>query len=405
MHSGSGLPFRTALILALAALTGFGLKTAAQDGVDGGTPEISRPPATTSDPNIPETTQRIRVQSLLVTTPVTVVDSSGQLVYGLDQKDFQVFDDGVQQRIERFDVANEPIVAVVVVQTNQTVAPLLDQVRPVGPVLSSLMLGPNGRAAVISFADKVNLLQNFSNSSDELAKTLTSLEPWGTKERLNDALSQAISLLEKQPKSERRIIIAFSDGFDNGSETTKQEIVRRATGAEVTIYGLGFNPAEALIKSKPDDLPMSPLDANVARPAPPGMPATPTIEQQVYDTPIDGGAIGKAIDQTARSTLSRTPLADYAAYTGGVCYKHWSKNSLQNQLGEISTEVRNQYELAYVPDTLNQTGFHRIEIRVAEPGMKVRTRAGYFYAPKSAETGARLPGLAPPDASRPHLRP
>ena len=79
-----------------------------------------------------------------------------------------------------------------------------------------------------------------------------------------------------------------------------------------------------------------------------------------------------------RSELAKNLLQSYAGYTGGVFYSHWSKTAIQNQLDRISSEVRSQYEIAYVPSTLNQTGFHRIEVRVHQPGMKVRARAGYF---------------------------
>src|SRR6266542_232809 len=48
---------------------------------------------------------KIRVQSPIVTAPVTVIDSSGEFVYDLDEKDFQILDNGVPQRIQRFEPA------------------------------------------------------------------------------------------------------------------------------------------------------------------------------------------------------------------------------------------------------------------------------------------------------------
>jgi hypothetical protein len=53
---------------------------------------------------------------------------------------------------------------------------------------------------------------------------------------------------------------------------------------------------------------------------------------------------------------------------------------LQDQLDLIGDEVHSQYEIAYSPSTLAQNGFHRIEVEVEKPDLKLRARAGYFYS-------------------------
>jgi hypothetical protein len=144
------------------------------------------------------------------------------------------------------------------------------------------------------------------------------------------------------------------------------------------IYGLGFNPAEALLLQKPQATPQSPLDTNVTRPLPPGVAPTPTNSENVYGTPVPVVPIVIATGQIIRSALASSLLEFYAGYTGGVFQSHWSKKGLQEQLSKIASEVNSQYELAYVPDTLSRGGFHRIEVEVRRPGVKVRARAGYF---------------------------
>ena len=381
----AGHPLQSRVLLAiLAALAAVCSPLLAQDGVDGSAPVMTRPrKEMPPDTRLPSTAS-IRVESPLVTTPVTVLDASGEFVSDLDEKDFEVTDNGAPQRIVRFDTSLQPIALVVVVQTSNRVSEVLDQVHPLGPVFSGLMLGPKGEAAVVAYADQVNLLQDFSSGGDELERTLSSVKAWGDQARLNDALSQAISLLEKEPSTDRRVIVAFSDGFDKGSETQKAEVIRRAVNAGVTIYGLGFSRVEALLKKKPDDEPLGPLDNNVTRPGPPGEANTPTTQAQVYDTPIESVPILTAAGEAIKSELASSLLEAYAGYTGGVYYSHWKKNALENQLNRIASEVRSQYEIAYVPDTLGQIGFHRIQVRVAPPDLKVRTRAGYFNGGNSA---------------------
>ena len=105
---------------------------------------------------------------------------------------------------------------------------------------------------------------------------------------------------------------------------------------------------------------------------------TPSASGQVYQTPIPIVPIILASGEMIRSAMTKTLLEFYAGYTGGVYYSRWSKKNLQDDLNRIASEIHSQYELAYVPDTLNQLGFHRIQIQVRRPGVRVRTRAGYF---------------------------
>jgi len=383
---------RSALVclLILGVAAGIAVTVRAQEGVTGA-PPVYTPPREKE----PELTRRkeadIRVQSTLVTTPVTVIDESGEFIYDLREQEFEILDNGFPQRIERFENLARPIAAVIVVQTNERTRPLLDQVRPLGTVFSMLMLGPAGQVAVISYDDRVRQAQDFSDSNDLLNQTLEELKVQGEKARLNDALMRAIALLEKRPRTERRIIVAISDGFDSGSETSDDEVIRRATGSETTIYGLGFNPAQLLLAAKPRTPPPDPLDTNVTRPTPPGTVPTPSRSEGTYNAPIPIVDILAGTGRIIKSAVASSALEFYAGYTGGAFFSHWKKKTLEDQLSRIAAEINSQYEIAYVPASLNQPGFHRIEVHVQRPGVKVRARAGYFYQPPKPSQTAQTP--------------
>ena len=386
----SNSPFARLPLIALVIVTtcaGFAIsvpEARAQDSVTGGAPVFSKPKdQPPPSPDIAKEVTQLHSLSNLVTTPVVVINSSGEFVFDLNEKDFQILDNGVAQHIQSFETELNPLSLVIVVETNSTVAPLLDAIHPLASMFSSLLIGAQGHAAVIFYNDRVRVAQGFTNDSDRLEATLKDFTARGDGARLNDALSRAVSLLETRPKSERRVIIAFSDGFDSGSDTQKDEVVQRATTAEVAIYGLGFNPARALLDQKPVAPPDSPLDTNVTRPTPPGIPRTPTNSANVYSTPVPVIPIMIATGQIIRSAMASSLLEYYAGYTGGVFYSHWKDKVLQDQLNRIASEIQSQYELAYVPDALSQSGFHRIEVRVRRPGLKVRARAGYFLPEKS----------------------
>jgi VWFA-related protein len=192
-------------------------------------------------------------------------------------------------------------------------------------------------------------------------------------------LARAIGMLENQPKEERRVIVVFSDGHDLGSETRKEEVVQRAVNAGITIYGLGFSPTRALLARQPKAPPPNPLDVNMARPLPPNTAPTPTNAENTYEVPtLPVVPLLLATGEMVRSTIAKSALEFYAGYTGGVCYSHWSKNGVQEELNRIADEIHSQYEIAYVLHAPLEIGFHRIEVRVDRSGVKLRTRAGYF---------------------------
>jgi VWFA-related protein len=377
---GSLRPREACLLLAVVLLGAATVRPMrAQDKATGLPPVFS--PRQADDKPAPTAPRRpdIKVLSKLVITPVTVIDPDGEFVYDLTEKDFEVLDNGVPQHLESFESEARPVGLVIVIQTSRSVEALLDQVHPLGSVFSALLLGPKGQAAVLTFNDRVHVAQDFSDDGDQLATTLRRVAPEGVGSRLNDALMRGIALLERRPKTERRIIVAFSDGYDSGSETDTKEVIRRATGSEVTIYGLGFNPVQGLLSRRPELSAPGPLDTNVTRPLPPGGVPTPTASANVYDTPVPIVDIVTATGEVIRSALASSLLEYYAGYTGGVFYKHWKKKALEDQLSRIAMEIHSQYELAYVPDTLKQGGFHKIDVQVHRPGLKVRARAGYFY--------------------------
>lgn len=376
---------------AVAVLTGLAaLPGRAQSGVEGAAPVFQPKPQHKSAPaedqaqpadaeNIPQAPS-IRIQSILVTTPVTVIDHNGEFVSDLDENDFKVYDNGVQQQIQRFDIASEPIALVIVVQADDSVEPLLYQARELAPIFSDLLAGPDGRIGVIGFSDKVTLLQGFSSKPDQLESTLAGLAASGGKARLNDALMQAMQMLESCPRTERRLIVALSDGSDRGSDNNKAQVIYRASSDEVTIYGMRFSRTEAdLRKPPPEDHPPNPLNDIITLPTPPGTVPTSTNQGAVQGGSADPLALLGLASELIGSKLVKSPLDYYAQFTGGTSYSHWSTNKLEDQLERVGSEVHSQYEIAYKPTTLAGSGLHRIEVEVEQPGLRVRARDGYFY--------------------------
>jgi VWFA-related protein len=317
----------------------------------------------------------IHIQSPLVILPITVTDRTGNFVLTLKKTEFQVLDDDSPQKIESFSLRMEPVAAVIVVQTDAGVAPLLNAIHPLAILFSNLLLGPAGEAAVITYANKVRVIQSFSSDPATLERSLKVITASGGKARLDDALLRAIQMLANQTEAKRRIIIVCSDGFDSGSKTGRLEVIREATDGGVSIYGLRFDPTYEIWKQNDSTGPSQNAPNYGA------MSGNPS--EAMAGSSGGGDILAPAVIalELGRSALRRNALQQYAQFTGGVVYKHWKGQTLQDQLQKIALEINSQYTLTYVPNTLNKAGFHPIRVEVSKSGLEVRTRAGYFYAP------------------------
>lgn len=285
-----------------------------------------------------------------------------------------MWDDGVAQQITYFSAATEPVAAVILVQTSKEVAPMLPEIQPLGILLSEQLLGNSGEAAVATYADQSEVIQHFSSNPEALAGALRTIHAGGSKNaRLNDALERAIVMLSTQAKAQRRVVIAFSEGFDRGSVTTGAEVVRAASVANVTIYGIRFSPAATELREDGKS-----TLAQVFGPCPSALTGN---KAHPCNFAINLAPLAVLAAKTGSKELRRNLLGQYGGYTGGIVYTHWRDRAVQDQLQNIALAVNGQYDLAYVPTALNNTGFHSLKITVSAPGLRVRTRAGYFYAP------------------------
>jgi len=341
-------------------------------------------PAAAKQPEQPIDIPTIRSESRMVTTPVTVFDSGGQFVYDLQQDEFMVYDNGELQRIQQFGTELHPIALVVVVETNDTTSEMLDDIRPLGSMFSDMVVGKEGQAALITYSDHVDVLQGFTHNGDKFDSALRKLAGRGSGYHLDDALGRALGMLDnarREPghQEDRRVVIVFSDGYNIGSQMNKSEIVKRALNSDITIYGLGFKPYKGLW-SRPQREPGPDLTAmSMGYPSQPNTASTPFSQQQLFQTPVPVIPILLATGETVKSIVLKSSLEYFAYYSGGIYYAKWGKSTVQQTLNRVATEIHGQYELAYVPDNLKETGFHRIEVKVRRPGAKVRARAGYYY--------------------------
>jgi VWFA-related protein len=338
----------------------------------------------------------IKVQVALVTTPVTVRDSRGDMVHNLEAKDLRVTDQGIAQKISHFDLGGDPISLVILVETSSRIEPLAPEIRKTGILFTQTVMGPTGEAAVVGFNDSVDKLQDFTSSADQIESTITNLRAGTSGLKLFDAMAVGVEMLTSRPQASaekpgrRRVMLVLSEGVDEGSEKQLGEVLRQAQLANVTVYGVGLSTTRAEFQSKPNP-PQRPNLPVGSVPPPPGVPATPTYEDNYRYGGADLMAAVIWAVQHIHDKVKGNPLEVAAAATGGAQLSTFKDRSIENAIDEIGGELHSQYTLSYTPTDANMTGYHEIKVSVLRndaKNLKIRARPGYYLASPDASPAA-----------------
>ena len=366
--------------LALAGFVAFAPRAGAQ--ADPG-PIRVKPDA---KPEVPTGQQKnsIRVRVNEVTAPVTVRDTKGEMVLDLTQPNFHIFDNGVEQKIEQFDLGGDPLSIVLVIETSSHLEPMMPAIRRTGVIFSQTVMGLTSEAAVIGFDDRVDLLHKFTTDPDAIDHVFNTFRMGTMGTHLYDAMSRAVSLLDERPPVRRRIMVVLAEAQDDGSEHKLGEVLRQAQLANVTIYSIGLSTTMADLRAKPrDTVPQFGPPGTYPLPTPPGHPQTPELEREMMG--IDWTSLVVWLVKTGRNALGSNSLAIASQATGGLHLNTVKDRSIEKALDEIGGELHAQYTLAYHPPGEEPSGFHKIEVRVDRPGVTVRTRPGYYLAPPETD--------------------
>ncbi len=331
----------------------------------------------------------IKIQTVLVNTPVTVRNENGEMVHNLEETDFRISDNGALQKITHFNLGGDPISLVVVVEMSARISPILPQIRKSGILITQTVTGPTGEGAVVGFDDRVSTLLDFTSSPDAMEKVMSGL-PVGTPgTKLFDAMAKAVELLSARPEvsetelGHRRVMLVIAEAHDSGSEEKLGEVLRRAQLANITIYAVGISGMKADLKRKPEQ--KAPTRATpegtFGTPPPPGTIQTPTTDDNANTQAPSVLALAVWAVSHVKDQVTAHQLEIAAAATGGLHASAWKDRSIERVIDEMGGELHAQYTLTYTPSGENTDGYHQITVTVAkekERGLKVRARPGYY---------------------------
>jgi Ca-activated chloride channel homolog len=298
----------------------------------------------------------ISVNTTEVMLPVIVRDANGRFVNELKRGDFRVFEDGREQPLSDLALRQVPVDVVLMVDASSSVANNLDDFRRAVEGFAT-SLAPEDRISLIKFDDRVELLQDWTQSKFQLHRALNRISP-GMFTRFNDALLLAARDQFGSTRS-RRAVIVLTDGIDSGrGATTFDAALSALLEAQVTIYVISNTEIERATKRAELDALSGGTDAEVR------------FNQIRIDDLREGLRV---IDK------SEQRLEQLSSATGGRLYKPHSFLALDSTYAEVAEELRHQYALYYTPLNKARDGsFRRVRVETTNPACETHTRVGYF---------------------------
>jgi Ca-activated chloride channel family protein len=267
----------------------------------------------------------------LVSLNVTV--SEGQhFVTDLEQENFNVYEDGVQQNVTFFNKTNLPVALAVLLDTSASMDTKLPTAQEAA-IGFAKRLRKQDLAEVIDFDNRVSVLQPFTNSSQELEQAIRRTSAGGSTSLYNAvyiALKDLKKAVAKNAEEIRRqAIIVLSDGEDTSSLLPFEEVLDLAKRSETAIYTIGLR---------------------------------------------DNESGGSKLFKEAEFVLKQ-----FSQETGGRSFFPNQVSDLTNVYGQIADELSSQYTLGYSSKNPKKDGaWRRLVVRVNRPNNVARTKQGYF---------------------------
>jgi Ca-activated chloride channel family protein len=317
----------------------------------------------------------IRVNTTLVTIPVSVMDRDGRYVPNLQKDEFRIWEDGVEQEVAFFQSVDKPFSVVLMLDTSPSTQFRLEDIQDAAISFVN-QLRYDDKVMVVSFNDDIKVLTDFTTDRNKLQRAiLRSRTDDGT--RLYDAVDMVINQKLSRVQG-RKAIVLFTDGVDTTSRLAGYDTnVMDAQELDALIYTVQYNTEQ---------------DMNIGN-FPVGRPID--IWDQILGGILNGGGGGGRRGggggryPSRRGGMGRGDyelgnryLRELADSTGGREYSADSLQNMSSAFANVAEELRRQYSIGYYPKRPPQPGQRRqIRVRARQPNLAVRARDSYIFNP------------------------
>ena len=294
----------------------------------------------------------IKVETKLVTIPVSVFDRNGLYIPNLRQSDFKIFEDNKEQEIAYFGTSDKPFTVILLIDTSPSTSYKIEEIQNAAIAFTN-QLKPQDSVMVIEFDEDVHVLTDVTNDREKIHKAIRRAD-FGNGTSLYDAVDS--SLRKRLSKIEgRKAIVLFTDGVDTTSyKANYDSTLREAEESDAMIFPIYYN-------TYLDNLGIGQggvMGSHI--PLPGGMSSSGTLSNDY--------------------ALGRQYLDDLSAVTGGRVFRPESTpGGLTAAFEGIAEELRRQYNIGYYPSEEGQAGQRKkIKVRVNRPNLVIRSRDSYI---------------------------
>jgi Ca-activated chloride channel family protein len=274
----------------------------------------------------------LKVAVDLVLVPVTITDPMNRLVTGLDKENFQLFEGSSKEDIKSFSSEDAPVSLGVIFDSSGSMSSKMDRAKD-AVIEFFKTANPQDEFFMVTFSDEPEMVTDFTSSVEEVQDKLLYTVP-RKRTALLDAIYMGVSKM-RQARFPKKALLIISDGGDNHSRYTENEIRALVKEADIMVYAIG-----------------------------------------IYDRYF----------QSREEQLGPQLLGDIAELTGGRAFTVENPNDLADVAAKIGIELRNQYVLGYRPSKGVRDGkWRKIKVKLLPPKglppLRVYARTGY-YAPE-----------------------
>jgi Ca-activated chloride channel family protein len=326
--------------------------------------ELPTAPARQAQPNIPPPQppnqelvipkRQLRDEPGYQQVTVTVTQPNGAYITDLQKQDFKLYMDGQQRNIEFFrQDLNTPVSVGILVDTSGSMNPKLPQARA---AIAEFLRNLNDQDDVflLAFSGKPFMLQTFTTNHSLVADRLGLLHAFGSTS-IYDAIVTGMVMLQRG-RYDKRALLVVTDGMDNTSGHSLDDVVALARRQGVLIYSIGIGDPNA---------------------------GSGGVAFQIGPLVIGGDDTEQVDVKTLRMLSTETGAKTYNVRAVG------DGAALSADCSEISRELRQQYTVGFLAPDPSAGGYRGLRVDVpTHPGVDVRVRKGVDVGSRSAAGSA-----------------
>jgi VWFA-related protein len=288
--------------------------------------------------------EAIKLEARLVNLNVKVTDATGKTLPALRKEEFVVYEDGVPQDLFYFEQVSAPLNIVLLLDLSGSTSHKMKIIKNAAQkFVDSLKSDDN--IAVAAFTRRFFIISNFTTNHKQLKDRIDDIKNRHSGTAYYDAMWATMNLLD-EASGTRKAVVVLTDGVDNSLDHPGDsdydpkhgfdELLARVEEADATIYPIYFDTE--------------------------------------YETIGKQGRSGHDAYATARKQLAM--LADQ---TGAAMFKAERAEDLEGVYKQVAAELHSLYSIAYTPKTVRKDGqWRKISVALKSPGVKVRTKRGYY---------------------------